>query len=130
MPKKLKKMPETTPGVGGRNSFAIFDSSQANAPGTAVKIKFPTWGQQKQWLDMFNPEKMRDAAGDETLAQQQMDMQIEMMQDLILEWNWIDDDGLELPLPKDDPSVVERLTDAEIYFLAECLRSNQPNTKN
>ncbi len=35
----------------------------------------------------------------------------------ILDWNWVDDEGVPLPKPSDDPLVVERLTDQEIVFL-------------
>ena len=39
----------------------------------------------------------------------------------ITNWNWVDDDGEPLPLPEDDPDVIDRLTDREFAFVAECL---------
>lgn len=40
----------------------------------------------------------------------------------VTEWNWVDDDGVPLPLPKDDASVMDRLTDAELQVLSNALQ--------
>jgi len=47
----------------------------------------------------------------------------------IVNWNWVDDDGEPLPLPKNDPDVVDGLTDQEFAFVAECL-SGEESQKN
>lgn len=39
----------------------------------------------------------------------------------IIDWNWCDHEGNPLPLPKDDPRVIDDLTMEEIYFLANLL---------
>lgn len=46
---------------------------------------------------------------------------LEMVANHILDWNWIDDEGEPLPLPKDDPAVVDELTNQETEYLAELL---------
>lgn len=43
-------------------------------------------------------------------------------------WNWVDDDGKPLPLPADDPSVIDDLTDIESEGIADFLMN--PDTKN
>jgi len=39
----------------------------------------------------------------------------------LIGWNWVDDDGDALPLPSEDPEVINLLTDDECTFLAEKL---------
>ncbi len=48
----------------------------------------------------------------------------------IVGWNWVDDDGEPLPLPKDDPDVVDQLTDLEFEFVANCLSGDRDEQKN
>lgn len=40
----------------------------------------------------------------------------------VTEWNWVDDDGKPLPLPKDHPEVMDQLTDLEVQALSNALR--------
>jgi hypothetical protein len=42
---------------------------------------------------------------------------------LILDWNWVDDDGHPLPSPHNNPDVYELLTDDEGAFLFEAVMS-------
>ena len=50
----------------------------------------------------------------------------------VIEWNWVDDAGKALPVPSADPSVIERLTDDEVNFLARAIQGGQTQaeTKN
>jgi hypothetical protein len=56
-------------------------------------------------------------------------------QDLLTEnvvaWNWVDDEGQALPLPKDG-GVVEQLTDEEVTFLVRTIQGglSQADEKN
>lgn len=45
-------------------------------------------------------------------------------------WNWVDDDGNPLPLPKEDPDMVNQLTDMEFSFLGDCIAGNEDAQKN
>ena len=47
----------------------------------------------------------------------------------ILDWDWVDDEGDALDLPKDNPSVVEKLTHQEADFLSDLLTEGV-DTKN
>ena len=40
-------------------------------------------------------------------------------------WNWVGDDGEPLPLPADDPSVIERLTTDEMAFIIACVNGER-----
>lgn len=48
----------------------------------------------------------------------------------IVGWNWVDDDGDSLPLPKNDISVIDSLTDLEFTFIAEILGGSEEERKN
>lgn len=39
----------------------------------------------------------------------------------VVAWDWVDDNGDPLPLPKDDPGAIDLLNIDEVKFLAECL---------
>ena len=37
----------------------------------------------------------------------------------VVEWNWTDDEGLPLPLPKNNPEIIDELDADEVAFLVE-----------
>jgi len=54
---------------------------------------------------------------------------VELYQTHVINWNWVDDDGSGLPLPKDDPGVVDGLTADEFGFLGDCLAGSEEDQK-
>ncbi len=54
---------------------------------------------------------------------------LEMIQRHLLEWNWVDDDGVPLPQPKGNPEVLDELTVKEVTFLANLL-TGEEESKN
>ncbi len=48
----------------------------------------------------------------------------------IKEWNWVDDNDVAMPLPKDDPATVDELTSEETEFLTGLLMGTKTETKN
>lgn len=46
---------------------------------------------------------------------------VQMLIDHIVKWNFVDDDGNELALPKNNPSVIDDLTNEECQFLVDCM---------
>lgn len=83
--------------VQGEGSFVVF-----------AKMK---WGEAKKIR-----AQAKDPEVDET----------EFMQDCLVkyikDWDWVDDDGNRLPVPKDDPGVIDELTAQEIKFLSEAFK--------
>lgn len=47
----------------------------------------------------------------------------------IVKWNFVDDDGNEMPLLKDTPEVIDDLTNEEVTFLVNCMMG-ETDTKN
>ena len=59
--------------------------------------------------------KQSDGEGDEVLAG------LKMLSTHILEWNWVDDNDKDLPLPKGKIAVMDELTNEEVELLSELL---------
>jgi len=91
-----------------RLNITTHASDAVQGEGSYVKVRAVTWGESKRLALAFEGMDMatKFEAADDQLVQR------------VVEWNWVDDEGVVLPLPKDDPTVVDRLTDAERGFLA------------
>lgn len=48
----------------------------------------------------------------------------------IVKWNWVSDEGKPLPCPKDDPKVIDELTNEESEFLVGLLMGSPDDAKN
>ncbi len=48
----------------------------------------------------------------------------------VVAWDWVDDEGQPLPIPKDDPAVLDRLTAQELAFLGEAISGESAASKN
>lgn len=48
----------------------------------------------------------------------------------VIKWNWVDDEGKPLPCPKDDPKVIDELTNEESEFLVGLLMGGKEEAKN
>ena len=50
-----------------------------------------------------------------------MELKLHIIPKCVLEWNWVDDDGEPLPLPSEDPNILDKLVLEELVFLANHL---------
>lgn len=48
----------------------------------------------------------------------------------VIRWNWVDDAGQPLSCPKDDPKVIDELTNEESEYLVGLLMGEQGEAKN
>ena len=55
---------------------------------------------------------------------------IKLLAKHIVKWNWVDDEGKPLPCPKDDPEVIDDLTNEESEYLVGLLMSGKDEAKN
>jgi hypothetical protein len=69
--------------------------------------------------------QQRDSADVDTF-----EVSIELISDHLVDWNWVDDDDNPLPLPSQDPSVIDELNDEETEFLASILIGTREDRKN
>jgi hypothetical protein len=55
---------------------------------------------------------------------------VDVLKTHVYEWNWVDDDDSPLPQPKDDPEVIDTLTDNEVAFLSGLIQGTEAEAKN
>ena len=55
---------------------------------------------------------------------------VDVLRTHVYEWNWVGDDDGPLPQPKDDPTVIDILTDDEVEFLSGCIQGKEEDAKN
>lgn len=73
-------------------------------------------------------ERRRYAKDAEEEGFSALEWSIDLLTKHVVEWNWVDEDDNPLPLPKDDPKVIDDLTDPEAELLATLLMN--PSAKN
>jgi len=91
MPKRLCTHTYESTAVQGEDSFVII---------TSMKIK-----------------EIRAARSDKDKNMFEFGLQV--IQEHVLDWNWVDEADEPLPSPRDEPDVVYELTDDEVQFLAD-----------
>ena len=55
---------------------------------------------------------------------------IKLLAEHVVKWNWVDDEGKDLPCPKEDPTVIDELTNQESEFLVGLLMGSKDEAKN
>jgi hypothetical protein len=102
-----------------RQAIIKVESEEVQGEGSFVKVRSILWGDakrlKKDLAGMDEDDKLR--ANDELIAKH------------VYEWDWVDEDGNPLPLPKDDPTVLDLLTAHEIKFLGKALSGGDDDTK-
>lgn len=54
---------------------------------------------------------------------------IQLLARHIVKWNFVDDEGNPLPIPSEDPKVIDELTDEESQFLVGCIMGEPKNSE-
>jgi len=93
-------------------------SAEVQGEGTYVVVRRVTVAETKEIMRSTTDRE----AGLETYCEN-----TEWVAARILEWNWTDEAGNPLPYPKNDPGVIDRLTNEELQFLNQAIlgRSEQ-----
>jgi len=55
---------------------------------------------------------------------------IKLLAGHVVKWNWVDDEDKPLPCPKDDPSVIDELTNEGSEYLVGLLMGGKDEAKN
>lgn len=130
-----------------RRDVLRFKSDVVQGQGSYVELRSPSWGELQSFSEnlsaMEGEEPARPIAAaddDDVIVRADEGTPIDeigpeqspqkskvsgalerQLVALVMDWDWVDGDDRPLPLPKDDPSVVQRLTAREIGFLNDCL---------
>jgi hypothetical protein len=102
-----------------RQNVRRIPSSRVQGDDSWIEISRLTVGEARE-ADRLKDDRETDS----------FDTVVGLYQRHVVGWNWVDDDGQPLPLPKDDPGVVDRLTDLEFSFLGDCLAGSEVEQKN
>ena len=86
--------------------------------GSYITLRLMTRGEGKAFR-----ARAKDLSPDEIQA-----LNDQVMADHLVDWNWVDDEGKRLPLPSEDPAVMDLLNTAEVEFLWESF-NEYPNAK-
>jgi len=113
-----------------RASVRTFDTSDVQGDGSWIKLRPMTLGEvlslqgdaeeQRGFLyrlGRFLGRLLRKRPSPSQLARQNMTTVIRYVRG----WNWVDDEGNPMPLPSDDPRVLDRLTMAEMQCITDCV---------
>lgn len=94
-------------------------SDAVQGEGSWVKVRAITHGQAKELQRLAQ-------AGDLAAIQAASDP---LLMAHIVDWNWADETGVPLPLPKNDPTVLDRLLEVETDFLGNAIGSTVTASK-
>lgn len=100
-----------------RISTKKFSTAEVQGDGSFVILSSVKVGEQRDYFEQKDDEDF-----------DKIEWGVELLIKHIVDWNWVDDDGEPLPLPKDDPDVIDELTNAESELIAKLLVSS--DTKN
>ena len=79
-------------------------------------------------LNVAEMRRYRKASNEEDFDA--FEMGIEVLRTHVYTWNWVGDDDVPLPQPKDDPEVIDLLTDDEVEFLSARIQGSEAEAKN
>ena len=100
-----------------KNQVRKVSSAAVQGDDSYVEFAPVMYGESKEIARRLN-----DIPPNNRLAQ--MELNAEVVRKYVVGWNWVDDDGNPLPLPKDDPTVLDRLTAEEMRFLGNNLNAS------
>lgn len=92
-----------------KNSLLQVESEEVQGPGSFVTFRKPDWKAMRKAM------KGTDLQGAE--AEIGLAIMEELVPEMIVTWNWTDDDGGPLPVPNADAEVFGSLTAEEVMFL-------------
>jgi hypothetical protein len=112
--------------------FRKIDSSEVQGEGSFVVIQSPGFDVLGDLLAVANIDanalENNDFSG---LSSETVDGIFSLLEKVVVEWDWVDDEDNPLPQPKEDPDVIRReTTQAEQSFLVGELDFGGVNPKN
>jgi len=93
------------------------DSAEVQGEGSFVLLKRPSWSEMREYMEGKNeddPEIYGKA----------------FAKLMVIDWNWVDDNGNPLPKPSDNPDVIDQLSIEESTFLMNALSFERKDPKN
>jgi len=113
-----------------RKGARRIETTDLQGEGSYVIVRTLTYGQRRVARGMFLranggqlPTKREDLdiKIDERYLQDNDDFTAQLLTQNVIEWNWVDEKGGPLPLPMDDPAIIDGMTDEEVGFLVRMI---------
>lgn len=83
---------------------------EVQGEGSFVVVRPPKWGLLRKAQQQAKAEDKGEAGV--TFAE-------DLLKSTVVEWNWTDDQGNQLPIPREVPEVIDDLDSDEVAFLVE-----------
>ena len=126
MAKRQSVKKVSTEELQGEGSFVVVSAVKTKEIKTTRRLSKAAEQAQKA------VDKLRKA-GDEDIEDAEsfdgFQAGLDMIQRHLVDWNWVDDEDVPLPKPKDHPEVVDELSTDEVTFLANLL-TGEEESKN
>lgn len=106
-----------------KNDLVKFSSDGVQGEGSFVTMCKPRWQALRAAMADFRQGDELDAAAQEALGMKMLETLIPQM---VVAWNWTDEEGNELPLPKSDDAVLAEMPVDEAMFLVACAGTLMP----
>lgn len=107
-----------------RKTVRRIDASEVQGEGAYVVVS----GVKVREIRKIRQDVASGKGSEEALDE--FDLGLDLVRSHVLEWNFVDDLGKPLPSPKEDPSVMEELTEEEATFLTNMLIGGDEEVKN
>jgi len=98
------------------------DSSEVQGDGSFITVT-----SKIKWKEIRH---LRNLATDETGAVDNLQLGMDTIAKMIIAWNWTDEEGIPLPVPAENPSILDELTSDEMTWLFENVQGHLQVMKN
>jgi hypothetical protein len=118
-----------------RKNVQRYDTPDLQGSGSWVEVRLALIGESKAF--MKESERLRrESLGVESGSEEAEALEAEASKlgedwysKNVLAWTWKDEDGNVLPLPRDNPDVLDKLTTPELQFLAAAINGSADDQK-
>lgn len=105
-----------------RKKTIRFPSDEVQGEGSWVLVTLPTVEEMRKIRKTY-----REA---EEAEKDTFEIGVELLKRYVKEWNWVMEDDSAMPQPREDPTVIEKLTNPESGFLSRCIVGTEQDAKN
>ncbi len=119
-----------------RKNVMTVQSPAVQGEGSWVKLRKLSWAKQQEGQRLLAEAAGGTLPSDATSLALTADFlavnkafTVELLLESVIAWNWVDDEGNDLPLPQDD-AAIRLLSADEVQFLVKALQGRADDQKN
>lgn len=115
-----------------RQNTRVVDSAEVMGQGSWIKVRTLTVSENNRFIEMTLASQ-RLAAQDNPSAEELSKTEHALRSVIcgaLIAWNWVNDDGEDLPAPHNNPALLDDLTQAEVRFLMDAVRGVEREKKS